>query len=320
MITWFAYGTLLLMGIIGVSFAILKHVAFEFNDDLPRQVKHSEALYPHFWEREKRFRGIQAEIKQHHRPIIEKSKKVVIVGAARDIAPMFSRTEKAWQVLTAPFTDYRIFVYENDSSDDTPRLLAQWHEKDPSRHLYQSEVKPSFLQGEPHRIKRLQRVRQRCHDVVTQQILPEFAADYVVVMDMDLIIGVYPPGWEVVVQDPQPFDVWWANGYAYSTLYGVSSTFLAPRTYFRPYDPAAYLDEKGRYHPEHPAVDAKQLTRHPCQSAFNGLGLYQPAAFQAGSYLPSTDTTQCEHVIFHQSIRDAGFTRTFIHPALLLVR
>ncbi len=64
--------------------------------------------------------------------------KVLICGVCKDVAKRLPRTIKIMEHIGSLFEDYRIIVYENNSSDKTPILLQRWARKN-SRVSYQSE-------------------------------------------------------------------------------------------------------------------------------------------------------------------------------------
>jgi hypothetical protein len=48
----------------------------------------------------------------------------------------------------------------------------------------------------------------------------------------------------------------------------------------------------------------------PVESCFGGLGVYRMACMQACQYGGS----DCEHVVFHQRLRQAGYRRLYLNP------
>ena len=49
----------------------------------------------------------------------------------------------------------------------------------------------------------------------------------------------------------------------------------------------------------------------PVTSCFGGLGIYRTEALLAGCY----GARDCEHIDLHRSMREKGFTRTFLNPS-----
>src|SRR5262245_58080831 len=52
--------------------------------------------------------------------------RTVICGLARNVAAHLPRTKARIERLGSMFADYRVLVYENDSTDSTPAILNRW--------------------------------------------------------------------------------------------------------------------------------------------------------------------------------------------------
>src|SRR5262245_25427326 len=52
--------------------------------------------------------------------------RIVICGLARNVAAHLPRTKARIERLGSMFADYRVLVYENDSTDATPAILNRW--------------------------------------------------------------------------------------------------------------------------------------------------------------------------------------------------
>src|SRR5262245_7073703 len=52
--------------------------------------------------------------------------RTVICGLARNVAALLPRTIARIERLGGLFADYRVLIYENDSTDPTPALLSRW--------------------------------------------------------------------------------------------------------------------------------------------------------------------------------------------------
>ena len=60
-----------------------------------------------------------------------RDQRVVIAGLARNIAAILPKTVARVERLGSCFRDYRVVVYENDSSDGTLAQLQQWQSRNP---------------------------------------------------------------------------------------------------------------------------------------------------------------------------------------------
>src|SRR3569832_512122 len=63
------------------------------------------------------------------------SSTAVISGLARNVAGILPRTIARIKQIGAMFANYRVVLYENDSHDDTPRLLSDWAARNPRVHV-----------------------------------------------------------------------------------------------------------------------------------------------------------------------------------------
>ena len=59
------------------------------------------------------------------------STTAVISGLARDVAGILPLTMARIEQIGAMFDDYRAVIYENDSRDETARLLTDWAKRNP---------------------------------------------------------------------------------------------------------------------------------------------------------------------------------------------
>ena len=68
-----------------------------------------------------------------------KKGKALICGVCRDVADTFSFTKQNIEAIGSLFEDYRILIYENNSSDRTPELLLEWAREN-HRLSFKSEI------------------------------------------------------------------------------------------------------------------------------------------------------------------------------------
>ena len=134
-----------------------------------------------------------------------KSCKVVVVGLLRDKADRLrdGRVQRLVGRITDQFGDYRVMVVENDSSDDTRRLLLDWAEKDPKMCVLgcgvnQPECVMKLAKTLAHstyapRIQKMVDLRNVYMDAL-QEHKDVQDADFVCVVDLDLHAGLFVEG------------------------------------------------------------------------------------------------------------------------------
>src|SRR3990167_6353961 len=57
------------------------------------------------------------------------SQKVIICGVCKDVANRVTHSIKIMEKIGELFDDYRVIVYENNSSDTTPAILEAWEKQ-----------------------------------------------------------------------------------------------------------------------------------------------------------------------------------------------
>ena len=145
--------------------------------------------------------------------------KVLILGVCKDVEGQLPRTIKIMEHIGSLFEDYRVIVYENNSSDKTPALLKRWAKRN-SRVSYQSEkLSKKELQdivvnvdekGKFFRPELIARARNIVLDKALSEDYEGF--DYLIWMDMDFIV---PPKYEGIVEvfhDEREWDAVFAYG------------------------------------------------------------------------------------------------------------
>jgi len=229
--------------------------------------------------------------------------KVIICGTCKDVASRVSYSIKIMEKIGQLFSDYRIIVYENNSTDKTPQILRQWVNAN-SRVLVMSE-NISKTELEHLFINRLRSENQetfrpepiaRARNIVLKLALSENYQnfDFLILMDMDFKLEPSYDGIKEVFTTKREWDAVFA--------YGIDP----PGTFWDWY---AFRDEKypigsellGSYWWYIPKklVLSKNHDWHPVYSAFGGCGIYKKSSI-AGCYysaLVTKDLAKFYHTI-----------------------
>jgi len=227
--------------------------------------------------------------------------RVAIGGLARDVERELPRNLERLERIGRCFAEHRVVVFENDSVDATPKLLAEAARRDP-RLTVRSETLGTRRWGA---VRDLERAAQMagCRNRL-QALLLDVAGDFdhVIVADLDL------EGWSLDGL---------ANAFGHDDWDGMTSQgvrFRRNRPFF--YDGWAFrtLDD-APWHPH--SLRAMVFPRGTppvrVRSAFSGLAAYRMEAFAAGRY----GGEDCEHVVFHDSLARAGFDRLYLNPSMI---
>lgn len=144
------------------------------------------------------------------------SEKVLICGVCRNIEKAVPNTLQSIQDLGSRFSEYRAIVYENNSTDQTKKLLRNWADKDPhviflSEQLSRRRLSQQLRMNVPFRTAKIARARNIVLDVAMKKDFDDFK--YVVWADLDFL-----EPWDVdaivetILHPEQEWDAVLANG------------------------------------------------------------------------------------------------------------
>lgn len=235
-----------------------------------------------------------------------RASSAVICGLCRDTALQLRSTIARVERLAQMFGHCAVLVYENDSIDGTDEILMQWSKSSTTVHVISERLEQPRLAGASRlRTGRMAYYRNRCREAILEHF-SDF--DFVIVVDMDLLGGWSYDG-VANTFGHEEWDVVGSNGLSFAVL-------DAPHTY-------EYVDAFA-----YRAVGQTQVLREshairlprgeplvPVWSCFGGLGVYRMECFHTARY----DGAECEHVRFHQSLREQGLDRQFLNPSQLVL-
>jgi hypothetical protein len=236
--------------------------------------------------------------------------RTVICGLARNIATHLPGTMARIERLGSMFADYRVLVYENDSTDATPAILNRWGAAN-HRLTAISQRRGKQLYGSvrcPHRGNDMAEYRNRCHREV-QDRWPDF--DYVCLLDMDLVGGFSYDGIAHSFGS-QPWDFVGSNGIIYQRRkLDLNRSLHYDVWAFRHFGSYEELDGTEGNLMSWCRGDALV----PVYSCFGGLGLYRMPAWLSAEYSGG----DCEHVGLHREMRARGFDRQYLNPSQIVL-
>src|SRR5262245_10427604 len=232
--------------------------------------------------------------------------RAVICGLARNIGGLLPLTIARIERLGRMFADYRVFLYENDSTDDTPRQLAQWAALNP-RVAVVSETchKPRHASVRSlGRAADMAAYRHRCQEEVAAR-WPDF--DIACVVDTDL-----PDGWSYDGVAHSFGSGEWDFVGSYGIIYQRQKLIPSKALH---YDVWAFRS-LGDFEPIETLAGNQLAWRRgeelvPVNSCFGGLGLYRMPAWLSARYRGG----DCEHVPLHREMRERGYGRIYLNPS-----
>lgn len=236
--------------------------------------------------------------------------RVAIAGLARNLGRILPLTISRVEALAGCFADYRIVVFENDSTDDTRGLLRRWASANGRVTAtcvdLSDPVNPATRC--PARAERMAGYRRRCQEAVLAAC---GTFDFAVIVDLDILGGWSIDGiastfghaeWDFVGSNGL---VVRRRGLAVNNLQQYDTWALR---FDRSLTPLSTVEAAGH-------VPGRGEPLVPVTSCFGGLGIYTMEAYATGHYAPD-DT---EHATFHRSLIAAGRSRLFLNPSQIVV-
>lgn len=242
-----------------------------------------------------------------------RGENVIITGLARNLAGVIDVTAARLEALGELFRDYRIFIYENDSKDDTAERLNRWarHKR---RITIQSQTRDDPVNPGTRCLQRAARMayyRNCCRRYIIDAIVAEPTFGYVIVADLDLRGGWSYDGLANTFSYVH-WDAMGSNGILYKNRNTRSGRYVH-------YDVWAFRWH-GNWTPCQPAEigplswprGAEPIRLNSC---FGGLGVYRSDAVLESEY----SGEDCEHVPFHRRMAEAGFNRLYLNPSQFVI-
>jgi hypothetical protein len=226
---------------------------------------------------------------------------MIIAGCARNISQFWKSTEKSLQLIFDSLPDYKCFIIESNSSDNTLDLLQKWAQKDSRRTV----VSLGWLQ-EPSRTRRIAICRNKYMELAE----PYFSEhSEMLMLDLDNSLEIETifkaqlatcferSDWEALGSNRRGryYDIWPLRSKVLDITYdcwdlimkGVPKEICLKR---------------------HQRVIKEIDPWIPVESAFGGLAIYKTQAIKGRRY---DGSKTCEHVDFNKGLQ------MYINPSLI---
>lgn len=256
---------------------------------------------------------------------------IIICGIVRDAEKGLRRNIPVINAICQQLKDFRIIIYENDSRDRTKDMLRAWHQQDEQRiciSLNDTDPAPVTPQNaavscnpffSKKRIEKMARLRNHYMEYIDSR---QWTADLLMVVDMD-VAQLRLDGILNTLQAPVEWDAVAANGYS------TAHTPPFRRRYHDSYALTLYGDNTPQTELKIKSLAARLGKLKPgaawlrVDSAFCGLAIYNFKAVKGLRYaaIPNNDPrveVRCEHVSIYTQMKQRGYTRFFINPAMEL--
>lgn len=287
-----------------------------------------------------------------HTAIDPSKERVIICGVGKNIAPFLPNMIQKIERLAYCFKDYRIIIYENNSTDKTKKLLKKWSKTNSNVLIISENLSKKQLHNRTiyHAISdqapcRMELISYARNQVLTKAMDHEFHNfKFIIMTDLDFYKGWDVPG--VLSSFACPLE--W---------HGITANCIDGNANY--YDRYAYRDEQFPLGPEILGEDFWRNLENSrfkisindnfrkVYSAFGGIGIYKRVALRNckyfghitpdlkdllqhifaldNAYLPPIKFQKnsgydgpvvCEHVTFHASMIQKGYDRLYINPQM----
>lgn len=255
---------------------------------------------------------------------------IIVCGIVRNAERGLKRNIPEIKRLCQMSKGYKVFVYENDSTDMTKKLLKEWHDSDPANvfvSLNDTSAQPTIpsVSDVPSinpfysqkRIDKMAKLRNAYMQFVDDM---GWSADYFVVVDLDvarisadnIMSSFVREDWDAV------------------TAFGYSTSPKLKRRYHDTYALTELGDEENPQTEEKIIKNSKKYANLNNDSpwvrafsAFGGLAIYRFESIKGVRYeaLKNNDPrvqVKCEHYSIYYQMKRRGFDRVYINPSMSL--
>ena len=253
---------------------------------------------------------------------------IVVCSIVRNAERALCRNIPVIRDVCQHFRDYHVVVFENDSRDGTKERLKAWVADDPKVTVFCCDLgirtipSPNEVTCNPffsrNRIEKMAGFRNQYLDYVEEQ---GWNPDFLMVVDLD-VARLNLSGILTCFEDTPEWDAVTAYGYS-----------LSPRLTWRYHDTYALVEEGMEDVPQTEESIVKAGYRFGKMrstdnwvrvfSAFGGLAVYRYECVRGLRYqcLDNDDArvaVRCEHFSLYRQMREQGYDRVYINPAMRL--
>lgn len=244
---------------------------------------------------------------------------IIICGLARDLGPSIYRSIATVETIGSLFNDHYIYIFENDSIDETKEILQNWQLTNNKIKVENTNMNTirwgqerSLINGHlrcpTQRMKDMALYRNKCLNFVRESF-----SDYQYVMVIDLDYDGWSYDGIINTIGHNDWDVIGSNSIKYETNRIVY------------YDAWAYREIGQTYPHDDGYVNGKHFQRGDplikLDSVFGGMAIYKMQAFLNGvyGYVNRNNEPECEHVVFHNTMRANGSNKIYLNPSMITV-
>jgi len=201
---------------------------------------------------------------------------VVICGICKDVGTRLPASIKIVESVGSYFSDYRVLIYENNSTDNTRTVLKYWQERNPRVSFESEDIQVEFPNKGYLKSNHTAYARNR---VVDRLWTLDYHFDYVIWIDLDFVLSPDLEG----IREALDRDDWDAVfAYGISPEHGYWD-WLAFRDKKEPFGPEL-IGHDNWYVKKENLLLSPDSPWYPVYSAFGGFGLYKKEALRNQRY------------------------------------
>tara|TARA_Y100000591_G_scaffold280782_2_gene260177 strand:- start:1124 stop:2314 length:1191 start_codon:yes stop_codon:yes gene_type:complete len=256
--------------------------------------------------------------------------RILILCLARDVEHNVLLSRNKLESIGKDFLEYKIVIFENDSDDESRKLLKGWMNENDNVELMDccdmgscdcllKNAKGYEMGSYSYNKSRIDKMRFYRETLLRYATGKYYYYDYVMVYDFDISGIVYKDGLMTSFSSNKDWDMVFANGL--QSLPKVISSKLVI------YDSLPYLSDTMDY--EHKNSLSQLDKEHSklmkykigddlvkCKSGFNGIAIYRMEGLLNSTYMNTK--RYCEHVDLHQDMYNKGYDKVYFNPNMVL--
>jgi hypothetical protein len=260
-----------------------------------------------------------------------RSRSIVVCGCTKNSGKYISDNLTRLYGIGDLFSDFHMVVYENDSSDTTTTVLADFKNTHANFHyITETGVVPT----DPTKQHRPQIIAHGRNTLLRYLETTDRAFDYTIMVDLDSVISEFVPSqmgslfahptelWDGLTANCRDryYDIW-----ALRISKEVWSDVIHAPLWREPIPYDCWVeanrarDSRKFVRDNQIAIPDTSLRLIPVESSFGGFAVYRSAAIRGCRYSAIVDgVLTCEHVAFHRDMRTRNAAKLAICPGFVV--
>ena len=256
-----------------------------------------------------------------------KETKIIFAGLCINIESHIPRLKSRIEFLGKYFKQYIFLIFENDSTDNTRKLIKNWTNTNPNVILIPCEENidcklkvPKAIQTGTFSSNRMKRMAEYRNRIINYSVKYYSDYDYLMMFDLDIDGPWSIGGFADSFGKSDQWDAVTAFG-----LNGITATLGHPIYY----DLIAYRDNYVNvninkfdmfniFSKMSNIENRNKLIK--TTSSFGGLAIYKMEIFNNNiNYTPIDDVYICEHIILSDNMIRNGYDKIYINPNMIIL-